>query len=480
MKSLTQNAFYNTIYKCTNLVFSLVSTAYASRILLAEGVGRVSSAQNIVNYFAILAALGIPTYGIKIIAANRENSEKLNHRFSELFCINGVSTIICVTAYYGMIASIPYFQSRWKLSAVVGMVIIANGINVDWFYQGLEDYAYIMRRSLAVKIGSLIALFLFVKSSDDVIIYALILTLATCANHIFNIIHARRYVRFTAKRIHISQHLKPVFVLLATVIAIEIYTLVDTTMLTFICEDKVVGYYTISQKCISIVRTMVASISAIFLPRLSYYYASKNFDKFHKLINYGIKVIIFIALPAFFGVVITANEIVPLFAGESFRESVLTTRILAISIISVAVSNFFGYQVLVTIGREKEMLYSTIIGAVINVILNIVLVFRYGHNGVAVASVVTEFCVTAYQTLVVKKYVKFTISSGYFASIIISSIFMGAMVMMCQHIVNGSVLRLASSIATGIVSYIVMSFILKNEIAVNLRRMIKDKFIKVK
>lgn len=480
MKSLTQNAFYNIIYKCTNLAFTLVSTAYASRILLPEGVGKVSSAQNIVNYFTILAALGIPTYGIKIIAANRGNSEKLNHRFSELFCINSVSTIICVTAYYIMITSIPYFQSRWKMSAVVGLVIISNGINVDWLYQGLEEYAYIMRRSLAVKIGSLMALFLFVKNSEDVIIYALILTLATCVNHIFNIIHTRRYVRFSVRRMHISQHLKPVFVLLATVIAIEIYTLVDTTMLTFFCGDKVVGYYTISQKCINFVRMIVTSISAIFLPRLSYYYASKNFDDFHKLVNYGIKVIIFIALPGFWGVVLTAIDIVPLFVGKTFGESVLTTRILAVSIISVAVSNFFGYQVLITIGREKEMLYSTIIGAIVNVVLNIALVFRYGHNGVAVASVVTEFCVTLYQTLVVKKYVKFTISSGYFASIIISSIFMGAMVMLCQHIVNGSVLRLASSIVIGVVSYIVMSSILKNEIAVNLRRALNDKFIKVK
>lgn len=480
MKSLTQNAFYNIVYKCTNLVFSLVSTAYASRILLAEGVGKVSSAQNIVNYFTILAALGIPTYGIKIISANRGSFEKLNHRFSELFCINAVSTIICVIVYYAMITFIPYFQSRWMLFAVVGIVIISNGINVDWFYQGLEDYAYIMRRSLAVKIGSLITLFLFVNNSDDVIIYALVLTLATCANHVFNIIHTRKYVRFSIKKMHISQHLKPIFVLLATVIAIEIYTLVDTTMLTFICGDKVVGYYTISQKCIGVARMMVTSISAIFLPRLSYYFSGKKFDEFYKLINYGVKVIIFIAVPGFLGVVLTANDIVPLFAGEAFRESVLTTRILAASIISVAVSNFFGYQVLVTIGREREMLYSTIIGAVVNVVLNIAFIFRYGYNGVAMASVITEFCVAAYQTLVVKKHIKFTISSGYFFSIIISSIFMGAMVILCKNIVSGSVLRLAGSVAIGVISYIAMSFVLKNEIAVNLGRMLKGKLEKTR
>lgn len=480
MKSLTQNAFYNIIYKCTNLIFSLVSTAYASRILLVEGVGKVSSAQNIVSYFTILAALGIPTYGIKIIAANRGNFEKLNYRFSELFCINAVSTIICVIVYYVMIASIPYFQSRWMLSAVVGIVIISNGINVDWFYQGLEEYAYIMKRSLAVKIGSLIALFIFVKKSDDVIIYALVLTLATCANHIFNIIHTRRYVRFSTNEMYISQHLKPVFALLATVVAIEIYTLVDTTMLTFICGDKVVGYYTISQKCIGVAKTMVASISAIFLPRLSYYYASKELDEFYKLINYGIKVIIFISVPTFLGIVLSANDIIPLFAGAVFSESILTTRILAVSIISVVLSNFFGYQVLVTVGREKEMLYSTIIGAIVNVVLNITLVFKYTYNGVAMASVITEVCVTVYQTLVVRKYIKFTISRGYFASILISSIFMGLMVILCKGIVSDSVMRLGSSAAIGVISYVVMSFVLKNEMAVNLVRMFKNKLVKTR
>lgn len=478
MKSLTKNAFYNTIYKCTDLIFSLISTAYASRILLAEGVGRVSSAQNIANYFVILAALGIPTYGIKIIAANRENSEKLNRGFSELFCINGISTIICVIAYYVMIVSIPYFRSRWVLFAVVGMVIISNGINVDWFYQGMEEYAYIMRRSLAVKVSSTIALFLFVKKSDDVIIYAVILTLATCSNHIFNIIHTRGYVRFSARGMHISQHIKSVFVLLASVIAIEIYTLMDTTMLTFICGDKAVGYYSISQKCIAVVRRIMTSITAIFLPRLSYYYASKEFDEFHKLVDFGIKIIIFMAAPAFLGIALTANDIVPLFAGEGFGESILTTKILAVSIISVAVSNFLGYQVLVTIGREKEMLYSTIIGAVVNVILNTVLVFGYGHNGVAIASVITEICVTVYQMIVVKKYIKFTMLPGYFASIIVSCIFMGAIVILCKMIIINSLLRLFCSVVVGVISYMMMSFVLKNEIAVSLGRRMKDKLVK--
>ena len=69
MKSLARNSIYNIIYKCLNVVFPLITAGWVSRILMAEGIGKVSSAQNIVQYFTILAALGLPTYGTKVVSA---------------------------------------------------------------------------------------------------------------------------------------------------------------------------------------------------------------------------------------------------------------------------------------------------------------------------------------------------------------------------------------------------------------------------
>lgn len=127
------------------------------------------------------------------------------------------------------------------------------------------------------------------------------------------------------------------------------------------------------------------------IPRLSYYYANGEKKLFNELVNKGIKILTYMTVPAMVGVILTADYFVPLLFGADFSEAITTTKILSFSLITVAFSNFFGYQVLVTIGKEKEMLISTIVGAIINVGLNFLLVFSFKHNGVAVVNVNDSF-----------------------------------------------------------------------------------------
>ena len=446
-------------------MFPLIVSAYASRILFAEGIGKISSAQNIATYFTLLAALGLPTYGTKVIAAIGEDKKERDKAFSELFIINAVSTIICSLSYLIIIITIPYFHQRMMLSIVCGLSIIFNIINIDWYYQGREKYGYIVARSFFVKLISLISVFIFVKSIDDYIIYAIILTLSKAANNIFNIVHVRKEVTFKLKKINIVQHLKPVFIFLAASIAIEIYTLADTTMLTFIHGDRVVGYYTTARKAIDVIRTMIIAVCAVFLPRLSYYYSSNQKEYFNNLVNKGIKILAYITIPATIGVILMAEYFVPLLFGKDFINAVLTTQILSFSIITVAFSNFFGYQVLVTIGKEKQMLISTIIGAIVNIILNFILIFYYKQNGVAIASTITELCVSIYQFFAIKKEIKIDIKQKFISSIILGSFVMLLIVIGCKYLIKNSIVLLIVSIVLGSIIYFIITYICKNEIS---------------
>lgn len=473
MKSLAKNSIYNILYKCSNFIFPLIVSAYVSRILLAEGVGKVSSAQNIVTYFAILAALGLPTYGTKVIASCSDNRDKRSKAFSELFIINAISTIICSIAYYIMVIQIPYFQQRQSLFIVCGLSIIFNIINVDWFYQGCEEYGYIMIRNLLIKVISLVAIFIFVRSVDDYIKYAAVLTFSKVANNIFNIVHLKKYASFTFQDLRIIQHIKPVFVFLAASIAIEIYTLADTTMLTFIHGDKIVGYYTTARKGIDVIRTMIIAVCAVFLPRLSYYYSNKEYISFKNLMDRGIKILMYITIPATAGVILTAKYFVPFMFGEAFSDAIVTTEILSISIITVAFSNFFGYQVLVTIGKEKEMLISTIIGAIINIALNFALIFAFKHNGVAIASAITELCVTLYQIKAVNKEICIKIEKKFILSALIGTACMVVSVMVCQTIFKRYFVCLLGSVIIGVLVYGIITLVMRNEISVWIYEKIK-------
>ena len=475
MKSLAKNSLYNVIYRCLNVVFPLITMAYIARVLYAEGVGHVSSATNIAAYFTVLAALGLPTYGTKAIASCVDKVS-VSKTFWDLFTINLLSTLIFSAVYYTMIFTIPFFQNELNLFVIVGLAIIFNVINVDWFYQGREEYGYITLRSLIIKSISVITIFAFVRDSDDVVAYALILTLSNVANYLFNIIHIRKFITRPTLPLNCGEHIKPILLLLSASIIIELYTMVGTTLLTVFSVPENVGYYSNSMSIIRVVRTIVTAICAVFLPRLSYYYAIGEILKFKNLISSGLSILLYITLPVCFGVFLVAHDAVIILFGHDFYNSILLVKVLDITILTIAISNFIGYQIFITIGKEKLMLRSTIIGACINIIANILLLYFFDYVGVAMASVLAEMAVTMYQYHHLRKMDLYSPDMRFIISVISSSIVMTIVVISINCLVDNMYIRFPFSVACGIFSYFIFTIALKNEFSLNiLERLFKIK-----
>ena len=173
MKSLAKNSLFNAMYQVLNIIFPLLSSIYVARVLLPEGVGRVAYAQNVASYFVTAAALGISTVGLREISNARDDKQKVSKIFSELSIINTCSTFLAIAVYSTLVFCNPSFRVDYKLYLATGLVILFNIINIDWLYQGHEEYVYIVVRSIAVKALSLLALFLFVRSKDDYVTYAI-------------------------------------------------------------------------------------------------------------------------------------------------------------------------------------------------------------------------------------------------------------------------------------------------------------------
>lgn len=478
MSSLAKNTFYNIVYKCLNMLFPLVTTIYVSRILLPVGIGRVSSAQNIVQYFVIIAALGIPTYGIKKVAECGSDKERRSKVFFELFVINSISTILCTLVYVLMVHNVTYFYDKKVLSLVVGVQLVANVINVDWFYQGIEEYRFIMIRSFIVKVLALCSVLMFVKTQNDFIIYALISALSAVANYIFNIINIRKYIIVRKQQLLLGPHIKSVMYLLAATIAIEIYTLADTTMLNLMKGDEVVGYYTSAMKIVGIIRTLIAAICAVYLPKLSYYYANDEKEKFYSLAKNGINILLTFSIPAAVGLNLLAKDCVAIIFGNTFSGSIMVMQILSISIITVALSNFMGYQILVTAGKEKIVMISTVIAAVINIIMNYFLIIPYAHYGAAIASVVSEGFITIFQLCMVQRLGIKIVDANKLFSIIFSAGVMGVAVFMVSNITQRIAVRLVGAFIAGMVVYFTCSLLTKNDVVLGIVKVLKKRLVK--
>ena len=464
-RSLVKNSVFNVAYKLLNVLFPLVTTTYVARVLLAEGVGKVAYAQNIVTYFVVLAALGIPNYGIREIAKVRDNLEQTNKVFSELMAINFVSTSFFLIAYVGMILSFPFFHDNVYLHVAVGGALVFKFIDIDWFYQGREEFAFITIRSFFVKVLFLIWIFLFVKNVNDVVMFALASVLGIGANNIFNVLHLKKTgVKFSLEKSNLKKHLKPIFVLFASVIAIELYTMVDTTMIGIICGNSAVGLYANAIKIVRILIGVISGVSGVLLPRLSYHYARSELDKCSQLVSKALMVMIFLYIPCQIGLLMEGDVVMPFLFGESFAEGGKTLQIASLLICTLGFSNLFGTQVLLTFGQEKKLFLCTVIAAVTNLSLNFILIPKFEQNGAAAASVFAELIVTIMAFCFCRKYIAFFVEKKFVLISILSTLLLVGSIYSIKYFVSGNFVILLCSAVIGGALYMACNVLLKNPI----------------
>ena len=462
-KSIVKNSMYNMIYKGFTALFPVVTMTYISKILLADGVGAISYANTIVAYFVLLASLGLPFYGVKIIAQNRDSKKKLNTAFLELFLINTIFNSICIVLYYFIINKFSFFRDKVELLNIFGLMLIFNYFNIDWFYQGVEEYSYIASRSIIIKLISFVMMILIVKSSDDLYKYAIILSLATAGNYVLNAINLRKYLSLNFEKINIIKHLKPNFILFFSAIAQELYSTVDIIMLESFFGYASVGCYSNTVKVIKMVYTLVIAIIATFYPRISKYIRDNQNEKVDELLTLGTKIILMISIPGAIGIAMTSSYSVPVFLGNSFMSSINIMKILSVMIITLSISYLLGHVVLMALGKEKQILKCTLVGASINCLLNLLIIPIWNENGAAIASVISEVVVMIMFVWTVKKYIKIKVSFEFIYSLILSCLSMIVYIFIISLLKLNLLLSLVIMIFGGSIIYIVSMFLFKNE-----------------
>ena len=462
MNRIIKNSIFNVIYTFLNIAFPLITSMYISRVLQPAGVGTVAYAQTIASYFVSFACAGMGIYALREMAKARENPERRSKVFTELFLINAATTMFALIVYVVMVLSVERFRTDLVLFFCTGLLIVFQFLNIDWLYQGLEHYGYITARSFVVKVLSLVAIIFFVRNENDYIIYALISSLAIGGNSIFNIINARKYVKFS-KNISIKPHLVSIiFIAIVTYLA-DLYSKIDITMLGVITTKENVGYYTYAHKIIEFIILLCVAVSTVLMPRLSLLYET-NKEKFEKLVDMGIKVLVFITLPVFFGVMLLSEQAVEVLYGESFLPAVPTVRILALMILIKPLANLLCYQLMISTGNEKKRLPAFIAAVIINIGLNSFLIPMMQQNGAAIASVISELVVNLIQILVIIKIVKISFVNKTILKSVIAAAVMIPVVVITSHLSDNAFIQLAVAAASGVIVYFLVGILLKNEL----------------
>lgn len=389
--SVKYNFIMNAILTVAGIIFPLITFPYISRVLLVEGSGKVAFATSVVTYFTMFASLGIPTYGVRACAIVRDNKEKLSKTVQELLIISGGTTLLTYIVFGISLFVIPEFAQERTLLLIVGLGIGLNTIGVQWLYNALEQYSYITTCSILFKVIGMILMFLLVKESSDYQIYGGVYVIASFGSYVLNFICLRKFVTFQKTGTYqFKQHLKHIMVFFAMSAGASIYLNLDVAMLRFLQSNEAVGYYNAGIKVKTVLVTCVTSLGTVLLPRLSYYIETADKKAFQLMVGKAFRFVFVAASAVTVYFSIFARESILLLSGEAFLPAVGPMMILMPTVLLIGLSNVTGIQILTPNGREREVMYSIWGGAILDFVLNLIVIPKFSANGAALSTLLAE------------------------------------------------------------------------------------------
>ena len=420
-KSLKLNFIMNAILAMSSFIFPLISFPYVSRVLLPIGTGRISFATSLISYFQMFAQLGIPTYGIRVCAKARDNRIELTRTAHELLIINLVMSIFSYLILAVALIFVPRLREDRILYIIISMTIFLSAIGMEWLYKALEEYSYITFRSIVFKIIAIIAMFILIRKQEDYVIYGGITIFASSASNILNFINVHKYIEMKpVGNYNLKRHLQPILVFFAMACATTIYTNLDTVMLGFMTTNVDVGYYNAAIKIKTILVSVVTSLGTVLLPRASYYIEQGYAEEFRKISKKALNFVILLSFPLVIYFVLFAKEGIYFLSGSAYAGAVFPMQLIIPTLILIGITNILGIQILIPQGREKIVLYSEIVGAIIDLIINWLLIPKLASAGAAIGTLIAEFSVLVVQYLALKKDINDMLISIHYLRIIIA------------------------------------------------------------
>lgn len=415
-KSIKKNYIYNLSYQMLVLLIPLITTPYLSRVIGADGIGTVSYVDSLVSYFVMFATLGISVFGQREISYVQEDKEKRTKVFWETKLLQFMTSGLAIIVY------IPYvwFQSSNRLIFVIlSLNLLSVVANINWFFQGLEEFGKIVFRNFLFKLANLAYIFIFVKTHSDLNKYAFGIAFFSFLGNVSLWFYMRKYIgKPNFKELHPLRNLKPVLALFLPTVAIQIYTVLDKTMIGVITKNEFEnGYYEQSIKLSKMVLTVVTALGTVMIPRIGYHFSKGDDDTVKMYMYRAYRFVWCLGIPLCFGLIGVAGNFVPWFLGDDFIPCISLLKILSFLILAIGINNVTGMQYLIPTKRQNMFTLTVVIGAVVNFFLNMFLIPRNNSFGAAIASVVAETVIALVQIYIVRKELsakKIFMSSGLY------------------------------------------------------------------
>lgn len=402
-----KNYFYNVVYRLSICILPLIVTPYVARVLGAERIGTYAFSSTVACYFIMFGKLGLDNYGNRSIASCRENLEKRSRIFWGIYLMQLVTSILSMLVFVFLVLTV--FQEKrsiyWMQLMYVGSILF----DVSWFFYGMEKFRITMIRSLISRAFIIIFVFTFVHSENDLWIYTCVMSACFLLEQVQLVPFLFRHVKWVPlKKEDIICHIVPNFKLFIPLFALSVYHWMDKIMLGVIVKSTaVVAFYTFAENIINLPKGILSALDTVMLPRISNLVANQHIEESVKKMQNSIRFNSFVCCALCFGIAGVSPSFVPWFFGPEYTPTILLTIELAIVMIPMSVADVVQTQYLIPFHLEHIYIRSVTLGALTNIILNLVLIPYYGASGAVLGTLGAEIIVCAYQMVHIKDAYKF-------------------------------------------------------------------------
>lgn len=398
MASLRKNFIYQSGYRILASILPLITTPYVSRVLGAANLGTYSYVATIANYFTVAAMLGFENYGSKKIASTKNNQELLQRTYSEIRLLQLIISSGVLLVYW--LGIILFAKNNIMLYIIQSLALVNCLIDINWFFFGIEQFKLTVTRNLIVKLVSMVCIFLFVRTKNDLNIYAFILMMSIVISDIYLMIKVRKYVGIKVPKIRYAfYHLIPCISLFVPIIAMTLYHQMDKTMLGILSTYEQVGYYYNADKIVNIPLGIITGLGTVSLPRIVSLISEKKYDEYNKILNKSFDLVMCMCSAIAFGMLSIAKEFVPFFFGKGYEACVSLVCVLCFVMFPKAISTIIVNQILIPNNKEIQYTISVFVGAFINMFANYFLIIKWNAMGAVVATMLAEIIVCLLQIL---------------------------------------------------------------------------------
>lgn len=460
--SVRLNVVYDTLYRILTTITPFITAPYVARVIGAEGIGIQSYTQSIQSYFIMFASLGTAVYGSREVARVREDEKALSKLFWELELMCIITTSVCFLCWLPLVLGSTEYG---KIYLVLSLGVIGTAVDISWFYTGLEKFRSIVRRNTVVKVAETVLLFTLVKSSDDLLIYISISAVTSflcCISYWTGLGKLVKKVPF--RELKLKRHFRGTFIFFLPSIASSIYLLLDKPMLKWITGDNAeIGYYQQAQKFIDVLKSIVfTSVNSVVGVRMSNLYAHDEKEEIRRNFSQSLNYILFMGFGCAFGLSSVAKTLVPVFYGPGYDKVVPLIYLFSPIVIIIGVSNCLEMQYFTPCGRRAESIRYLVVGAGVNLCLNMALIPSLKAFGATLATLIAETVITA-------QYIR---NSREFISLgdiwliawrkLLSGVLMMAAVLLVGMLEINAIALISIQILTGVIVYVALLLLLRD------------------